>query len=94
MPEAHHIVVLVRVQPRASRSEIQGVVDGRLRIKTTASPVDGKANKAVTRQLAKVFSVPPSRVILTAGQRSRNKSFRIERPTIVPDFAAEIQNQV
>jgi len=54
------IVVAIRVQPRGSRSEIQGVKDGRLRIKTTAPPADGKANKDVIRQLAKAFGEPPS----------------------------------
>ena len=54
------LVVPVRVQPRGSRSEIQGVKDGRLRIKTTAPPSDGRANKDVIRQLAKEFGVPPA----------------------------------
>jgi uncharacterized protein (TIGR00251 family) len=54
------VVVAIRVQSRGSRNEIQGVKDGRLRIKTTAPPADGKANKDVIRQLAKEFGVPPS----------------------------------
>lgn len=54
------VVVAIRVQPRGSLSEIQGVEDGRLRIKTTAPPAEGKANKDVIRQLAKEFGVPPS----------------------------------
>jgi len=42
------LLLSVRVQPRASRDEIIGIVDDRLQIKTTAAPTDGKANKAVT----------------------------------------------
>jgi len=93
MPELDLIVLPVRVQPRGSRSEIQGVVDGQLRIKTTASPLDGKANKEVTRQLAKAFGVPQSRVTLKTGSRSRTKIFHIERPQLIPDFFAESRRQ-
>ncbi|TDJ38568.1 MAG: hypothetical protein E2O53_00145 [Gammaproteobacteria bacterium] len=39
------MVVAVPVQPRGSRSEIQGVRNGRLRTKTTAPPTGGKANQ-------------------------------------------------
>lgn len=80
------IVVPVRVQPRGSRREIQGVKDGRLRIKTTAPPVDGKANKDVIRQLAKAFGVPPSRVTLKSGASDRNKTFVISNPVVLPEW--------
>jgi len=93
MPDPAKILLRVRVQPRGSRNEIQGVVDGQLRIKTTASPVDGKATKEVTRQLAKAFGVAPSQVTLKKGNRSRNKVFCIERPGTIPDFLVGIQDK-
>ena len=85
------IVVAIRVQSRGSRSEIQGVKDGRLRIKTIAPPVDGKANKDVIRQLAKAFGVPPSRVTLKSGTSNRNKTFVISDPVVLPEWLWEVQ---
>ena len=85
------IVVAIRFQSRGSRSEIQGVKDGRLRIKTIAPPVDGKANKDVIRQLAKAFGVPPSRVTLKSGTSNRNKTFVISDPVVLPEWLWEVQ---
>jgi len=90
LPETREIVIAVRVSPRGSRSEIVGVKDGHLRIKTTAPPVDGRANKDVIRQLAKAFNVPPSRVTLRKGATGRYKSFLIDSPRVIPDWVAEI----
>jgi uncharacterized protein (TIGR00251 family) len=78
----------VRVSPRSSRSEIIGVKDNRLRIKTTAAAIDGKANKDVVRQLAKAFRVPPSRVTLKRGATGRDKTFLIDAPEVVPEWVA------
>lgn len=80
----------MRVLPRGSRNEIGDVVDGRLRIKTTASPTDGRANRAVIRQVAKAFGVPPSRVSLKNGASGRNKTLVIERPEIIPGWVEDI----
>jgi len=84
------LVIPVRVQPRGSHNEIQGVRDGRLRIKTTAPPADGKANKDVIRQLAKEFGVPPSRIALKSGASQRNKTFVISRPAVIPSWLREV----
>jgi len=78
------MIISVRVSPRSSRNEIVGVKDGRLRMKTTAPPTDGRANKDVIRQLAKAFDVPPSRVTLKKGAVGRDKTFLIETPRIMP----------
>jgi len=86
------LVVPVRVQPRGSRSEIQGVRDGRLRIKTTAPPTGGKANKDVIRQLAREFGVPPSRIALTGGAAQRNKTFVISKPAVLPAWLREMNS--
>jgi uncharacterized protein YggU (UPF0235/DUF167 family) len=61
------------------------VKDGRLRIKTTAPPVGGQANKAVIRLLAEYLEVPPSRISQTRGMLHRNKQFRVEGPVSLPN---------
>jgi uncharacterized protein len=64
----------VRVQPRASRSELAGFYDGRVRIRLAAPPVDGEANEELERFLARLLSVPRHAVSLTAGHSSRQKT--------------------
>jgi uncharacterized protein (TIGR00251 family) len=83
--DGNDLRVAVRVQPRASRNEIEGTRDGRLRIRTTAAPAGGKANKAVTRLLADYLGVAPSRIRLVRGMTQRNKLFVVEGPVELPD---------
>ncbi len=72
------LVVHVRVQPRASRNQLDGVVGDRLRLRLTAPPVEGEANKACAMFLASVFSVPKSHVTLVAGEKAREKSLHVQ----------------
>ena len=84
------LLIPVRVQPRGSKREILGVIDGRLKIKTTAPPADGRANRDVIRQLAGVFGIPPSRIVLKSGATSRNKTFLVDRPAKFPVWLKDI----
>lgn len=70
--------VVVRVQARASRNAVLGDVGGKLKVAVTASPVDGKANLAVIKLLAKHFGVPPSRIQIIRGEHAREKLVQIE----------------
>jgi uncharacterized protein YggU (UPF0235/DUF167 family) len=54
----------VRLVPRASRSEIVGEHDGALRVRLTAPPVEGAANLALLRLLARALDVSPGSVEL------------------------------
>lgn len=68
----------VRVQPRASRSEVVGELDGALKLRLAAPPVDGEANEELIRFLAKLFDAPRQRVSIATGKASKNKLVRIE----------------
>ena len=70
--------IQVRVQPRARRDELLGLRDGRLLVGVTAPPVDGKANAAVRKVLANAAGIPPTRVSVVRGERSRDKLVRFE----------------
>lgn len=72
------LVVHVRVQPRASRNQLDGLVDDRLRVRLTAPPLEGEANKACGIFLAEVLGVARSKVTLVAGPKSREKAFKVE----------------
>lgn len=67
----------VQVQPRAARSEVYGFRGDALLLRLDAPPVDGVANEAVRRLLADFFGVPPCRVRIVHGQRSRRKLLRL-----------------
>ena len=68
----------VRLQPRARRDEVVGERDGAVLIRVTAPPVDGKANEALCRLIAKKAGVAPSRVTLVRGHTSREKTLEVE----------------
>lgn len=69
----------VRVQPRARRTEVVGWQGPALRVRVTAAPEAGEANRAVTDLLARVLGVPPSSIELVRGAAGRDKLFRICR---------------
>jgi uncharacterized protein len=68
----------VRVQPRARRDEIAGERTGALVVKVTAPPVDGRANEAVRRLLAKRLGIAPRRVAIVRGEGARDKLIEVE----------------
>jgi len=67
----------VRLQPRASRDELIGMRDGVLRARVCAAPVDGEANLALCRLIARRAGVAPSRVEVIRGERGRLKLVRV-----------------
>lgn len=67
----------VRVAPRASRDRIIGVRDGALKVSLTAAPVDGAANGALRKLLAKKLGVAKSDVEIIRGERARTKLIRV-----------------
>lgn len=68
----------VVLQPNAKKDEIIGVLDGHLKIKIKAPPIEGKANDYAIKFLAKFFDVPKSNVTLIKGQQGRRKVFSIQ----------------
>lgn len=63
----------VRVQPRASRTEIAGTHQGALKVRLQAPPVDGAANEALVEFLAESLGVPRRMVEIVSGASSRTK---------------------
>ena len=69
------------VGPGARKTELVGEADGCLRLKVAAPPVEGAANDAVLRFVAKeLLGVARGKVRLIAGERSRQKRLFIEIP--------------
>ena len=63
----------VRVTPRASANALAGERDGMLLVRVTAAPVEGAANAALVKVLAKALEVAPSAVRIEAGGSARTK---------------------
>lgn len=68
----------MRLQPRARRDEVVGERAGAVVIRVTAPPVDGKANDALCRLVAKAVGVAPSSVSVVRGHTARDKVVRVE----------------
>jgi len=71
------LTLRVRAQPRASHDGIAGLRDGAVLVRLTAPPVDGAANVALCRLLARTLGCPPSAVTLLQGSKGRDKLVRI-----------------
>lgn len=71
------IIFSVRVVPRASKSEIVGEMDGALKIRLAAPPVDGAANAELVKLLSKTFEVSKSAIEIVGGQTSKSKQVKI-----------------
>jgi len=71
------VTFAVRVVPRASKDEIVGIHGDALKVRLTAPPVEGRANKALIVFLAKRLGVRKSQVEIVAGATSRRKMIRI-----------------
>ena len=72
---------MVAASPRASRTEVAGVADGRLRIRLAAPPVDGAANDELVRFLATALGVRRSAVAVAAGAAGRRKTVLVRGVT-------------
>ena len=73
-PVATGLEVDVLVQPRASRSQIVALHDGRLKVQLAAPPVDGAANDALLDLFSKRIGVPRRDLTLVRGETSRRKT--------------------
>ena len=73
MPE-----IQLAVTPRAAADRVGPFRDGVLRVRVTRAPVDGEANRAVLRLVARAIGVPLSRLTLASGERARRKRVTVE----------------
>lgn len=67
------VILSLKVQPRSSKNQLIGRHDGALKVKLTAPPVDGSANKCCCDFLAKILGVPVRDIEIIAGATSRRK---------------------
>ena len=75
------VVLAVRVQPRASKDEIAGEMDGALKVRLRAPAVEDRANQALIDFLSELLKTPRSAVSILSGERSRVKRIEIRGVT-------------
>jgi hypothetical protein len=68
------LLLPVRVMPRASKNEIQGIHGDTLKVRLQAPPVEGKANQALIRFLSETLDIPRSQISVSSGETGRNKA--------------------
>lgn len=68
----------MRLRPRGQRDELMGLREGVLQARVSAPPVDGRANRALCKLIAKRLGVAPSRVSVVRGEKSRDKTIRVD----------------
>ena len=71
-------LVQVRLQPRARRDEIVGERAGSLLVRVSAPPLEGRANEALCKLLAKAVGVPAGKASVMKGASARDKVVRLE----------------
>ena len=70
-------VVRIKVLPRSSVNQIMGREEGVFKVKLTAPPIEGKANKTLKEFLAKRLGLSKRDIEIISGERSRLKSILI-----------------
>jgi len=73
--------IYIKVKPKSHKEKIEKVDEAHFIVCTQKIPEKGRANDDVVRLLAKYFNISPSRVILTSGLTSRNKTATIIQKT-------------
>ena len=67
----------MKVVPRAAKDEIVGWLEGALKVRVTAPPEDGRANRALEKLLAEALELKKNAVTVTAGKSSSRKHVAI-----------------
>ena len=84
--QGEDLLLSVKVQPRARRDEIAGILGTQIKIRIKAPPVDGRANNHLIGYLAKLFEVPKSRIKIVSGESGRDKRVAVCSPERLPDI--------
>jgi len=84
-------ILKVYLQPKSSKNEVVGPYRDGIKVKVTAPPVEGKANEALIRFLAKGFGISPSCINIIKGLHAREKTLRISATLLdgLPDFSGK-----
>jgi hypothetical protein len=75
--QAGVVIVSIKAQPRAHRTELAGLLGNELKVKVAAPPVDSAANEALLEFFAERLQCPKRNVSLLRGATSTHKQIAI-----------------
>jgi hypothetical protein len=75
------VILAVRVQPRASKDEIAGVMGGALKVRLRTTALQGRANEALCEFLAELLKTPKAAVRILSGHQNRSKRVEVRGVT-------------
>jgi uncharacterized protein (TIGR00251 family) len=82
------IRLAVQITANAKKTEVIGVLGDTLKLKLQAQPIEGKANEALVKFLAKALGVSRSAVTITHGQTNKKKLIEVLSATLTPEEVA------
>lgn len=74
------LILNLKIMPNSSKNEIIKTCDG-VKVKLTAQPVDGKANKALLEFLSKELKIPKTSIEIIKGHTNKEKTLLIRSVT-------------
>lgn len=77
MKKDEGLIIRLKISPNASKNEIIRSSDG-IKIKITAQPIDGKANKCLVEFISKKYKIPKSSIEIVRGETSKEKTILIK----------------
>ncbi|MFO1258265.1 MAG: DUF167 family protein [Gammaproteobacteria bacterium] len=86
------LILYLVIQTKAAKDEVSGILQGRLKIRITAQPIENQANLHLQKWLSKSFKVAKNDVILEKGSQCKQKQFRIINPKHIPSWLDEHQS--
>lgn len=72
------LFIRIRLAPRSSKDFIDGVQGGSLKVRLTAPPVEGEANRALIEFLSSLLKIKKSSIEINSGLKSRDKRVRVD----------------
>jgi len=75
--KGNQLILYLYVQPRASKATWGNIYNDKIKLRITAAPIGGQANKQCIAYLAKSLKVPKSNICILQGETSRSKVVRI-----------------
>lgn len=79
----------IKVQPRSAKNMIVGEQEGKLKIKITAPPVEGEANKMLIDFLSRYLKLPKKKIAIIKGDSSTHKLIELRGITRL-DFMGKL----
>lgn len=73
------MLIKVKVFPNSKKEEVIQKSKDSFQVSVKAKPIEGQANRAVTRALASFLKLPENKIRLARGFRTRNKIFALNQ---------------